>query len=484
MKKKLALALATVMAVSSLTACNNQPRTESDIRAEIAKLESELNNASGNSDNAEDTSTSTASNAPSSGNPYFDYGEYIHADPDRDPPVVSVPEQEYQYPDMFDVLPYIDETPVSKFEYKYNISLRGMEITSYKGQSPKIRVPETIEGEPVVMVDLGEFSEATHLYLPDTVEQVEGYCGFLEYTNIPSAFNWDKDWFFEYSKDLISVYFDNGITEIGNSYDYIFYDNFKGVRQFDDMTTITIPDTVTQSSKYDFYGCKNATIIYKGKTYSYNELSTLIDDINYPDGIKIVNSVLQSVKKEYIGDLIIPEGVTEIANSACTDCTGITSIIIPNSVKLIGDYAFKGCTGLTNITIPDSVTSIGDLTFIDCTGLTSIKIPGSVTSIGHYDFAGCTGLTSVTIPDSVTIIEGYAFIDCTGLTSVTIPDSVTSIGVCAFSRCTGLTNVIIPDSVTKIEWSFDGSENIKATYKGKTYTYDQKNDLYTAINGN
>ena len=412
MKKKLTLALATVMAVSSLTACNNQPRTESDIRAEIAKLESELNNASGNSDNAEDTSTSTASNAPSSGNPYFDYGEYIHADPDRDPPVVSVPEQEYQYPDMFDVLPYIDETPVSKFEYKYNISLRGMEITSYKGQSPKIRVPETIEGEPVVMVDLGEFREATHLYLPDTVEQVEGYCGFLEYTNIPSAFDWSKseyDWYFEdYNWNLKSIYFNYGLNKIG-------YKALFASKTFELIEKIYIPDSVIDIGEYALQGCPNAEFVYKDKTYSYNELSTLRDDINYTDGIKIVNSVLQSVKEDYIGDLIIPEGVTEIAASACS---------------------------------------------------------------------GCTGLTSVTIPDSVTEIGSGAFRDCTGLTSITLSDNVTSIGYCAFIGCTGLTNVIIPDSVTKIDRSFDGCENIKATYKGKTYTYDQKNDLYSAINGN
>lgn len=459
MKKKLTLALATVMAVSSLTACNNQPRTESDIRAEIAKLESELNNASGNSDNAEDTSTSTASNAPSSGNPYFDYGEYIHADPDRDPPVVSVPEQEYQYPDMFDVLPYIDETPVSKFEYKYNISLRGMEITSYKGQSPKIRVPETIEGEPVVMVDLGEFREATHLYLPDTVEQVEGYCGFLEYTNIPSAFDWSKseyDWYFEdYNWNLKSIYFNYGLNKIG-------YKALFASKTFELIEKIYIPDSVIDIGEYALQGCPNAEFVYKDKTYSYNELSTLRDDINYTDGIKIVNSVLQSVKEDYIGDLIIPEGVTEIAASACSGCTGLTSVTIPDSVTEIGNYAFYDCTRLTRITIPDSVTVIGECAF-------------------QY----CTGLTSITIPDSVTVIGNEAFYDCTGLTSITIPDSVTEIGDRTFENCTGLTSITIPDSVTKIGlWAFSGCTNIEATYKGKTYTYDRMKELDQAINGN
>ncbi|MCI5669357.1 MAG: leucine-rich repeat domain-containing protein [Oscillospiraceae bacterium] len=481
MKKKLTLALATVMAVSSLTACNNQPRTESDIRAEIAKLESELNNASGNSDNAEDTSTSTASNAPSSVNPYFDYGEYIHADPDRDPPVVSVPEQEYQYPDMFDVLPYIDETPVSKFEYKYNISLRGMEITSYKGQSPKIRVPETIEGEPVVMVDLGEFREATHLYLPDTVEQVEGYCGFLEYTNIPSAFDWSKseyDWYFEdYNWNLKSIYFNYGLNKIG-------YKALFASKTFELIEKIYIPDSVIEIGEYALQGCPNAEFVYKDKTYSYNELSTLRDDINYTDGIKIVNSVLQSVKEDYIGDLIIPDGVTEIGTSAFSHCSGLTSVSIPDSVTEIGSDAFRDCTGLTSITIPDSVTKIGIYAFSGCTSLTNVAIPNGISEIINWTFMDCRELTSITIPNSVTYIGFCAFAECERLTSISIPDSVTYIGDLAFVDCSRLTNVIIPDSVTEIGYrAFADCENIKATYKCKTYTYDQIKDLYDAING-
>lgn len=66
-----------------------------------------------------------------------------------------------------------------------------------------------------------------------------------------------------------------------------------------------------------------------------------------------------------------------------------------------------------------------------------------------------------TIPNGVTSIEGSAFKGCATLTSVTIPNSVTSFGSYAFSSC----------------------ESIKSTYKGKTYTYDNLDDLYKAING-
>lgn len=93
----------------------------------------------------------------------------------------------------------------------------------------------------------------------------------------------------------------------------------------------------------------------------------------------------------------------------------------------------------------------------------------------------CNTTTSgeLVIPDGVTYISSSAFSDCESLTSVTIPDSVIRIGYCAFEGCSSLTNVSIPDSVSSIdEWAFDKCENITVTYKNKTYTKDNIDELY------
>ena len=157
-------------------------------------------------------------------------------------------------------------------------------------------------------------------------------------------------------------------------------------------------------------------------------------------------------KKEYSGDIVIPESityenskysVTSIGDWAFSYCSGLTSVTIPNSVTSIGEYTFFGCSGLTSVTIPNSVTSIGYYAFYDCCSLTSITIPNSVTSIGDGAFSGCSGLTSITIPNSVTSIGELAFDGCSGLTSVTIPNSVTSIGDYVLNRCDGIKNTII-----------------------------------------
>ena len=143
------------------------------------------------------------------------------------------------------------------------------------------------------------------------------------------------------------------------------------------LTSITIPNSVTNIGMYAFQGCTDLTTI------------------------------------------TIPNSVTSIEGFAFHGCTGLTSITIPNSVTSIGQNAFSLCTGLTSITIPNSVTSIRASAFDGCSGLTSITIPNSVTNIGQEAFRDCSGLTSITIPNSVTSIGWTAFYGCSGLTSIT-----------------------------------------------------------------
>ena len=182
------------------------------------------------------------------------------------------------------------------------------------------------------------------------------------------------------------------------------------------LTSITIPNSVTTIRESAFENCVRLTSVHITDIAAWCKISFGSNPLKYAHHLFI--------NGEEIKDLVIPNSVTSIGESAFFGCTGLTSVTVPNSVTGIGIDTFNGCTSLTSITIPNSVTGIGVRAFYNCTSLTSISIPNSVTRIGARAFQNCSGLTSITIPNSVTsigyysVFEGYTFYGCTGLTSV------------------------------------------------------------------
>ena len=149
-------------------------------------------------------------------------------------------------------------------------------------------------------------------------------------------------------------------------------------KQFDDLTSITLPNNITSIGNGAFGNCTSLTSI------------------------------------------TIPTGVTNISSFAFSGCNNLTSITIPDNVISIDWGAFKGCSNLRSILFGKNshLITIGHSAFGQCTNLESITLPNNVTSISDWAFEGCSSLTSITIQDSVTSIGYHAFQNCKNLETI------------------------------------------------------------------
>ena len=193
-----------------------------------------------------------------------------------------------------------------------------------------------------------------------------------------------------------------------------------------DLTSVSIPNTVTSISFGTFYGCS---------------------------GLKSIN---------------IPNSVTTIQDYAFLNCSSLTDINIPNSVTTIGNFAFQLCSGLTNINIPNSVTSIGKYAFWDCSSLTSFTIPSSVMSIDDGAFGNCYNIKNLVIEDGEETLNlgshnvsyentnGYGLFYSCPIETLYLGRNINYIqddgyGYSPFNGATILTDVTIGSLVTNVE---------------------------------
>lgn len=113
------------------------------------------------------------------------------------------------------------------------------------------------------------------------------------------------------------------------------------------------------------------------------------------------------------------EGVTRFGDRAFGDQHYLEQFDIPSTVRELGYSALSGLT-FTSIVIPEGVTEIADELFYLDPYLTSVTLPSTITTIGARAFWRCYALPSITIPSSVTSIEEEAFIECNNLTSIIV----------------------------------------------------------------
>ena len=213
----------------------------------------------------------------------------------------------------------------------------------------------------------------------------------------------------EQRKQLVTLsLFGNGVTSIGNS---AFY-GCKG------LTSITIPDSVTSIGEYAFRDCSSliSITIPDGVTsigsYSFYGCTSLTSVIIGNGVMSIGGFAFDSCTG--LTSVTIGNSVTSIGKHAFYNCSGLTSVHISDIAKWcaisFGDYdanplmyahdLYVNGVLVKDLIIPDSVTSIGDSAFYGCTGLTRVTISKNTTSIGEGAFGSCGNLQYVLYDDT------------------------------------------------------------------------------------
>ena len=178
---------------------------------------------------------------------------------------------------------------------------------------------------------------------------------------------------------------------------------------------------------------------------------------NIPSGpdpnLRIEGGVLKGYNETPSGALVMPAGVTEIADYAFKNCTSLTQVNFPASLTKIGSYAFSGCTGLTSLTLPASLEKLYFAAFEDCSEIAgTVVMPANLKTIGNSTFSNCNKVDAFDFTQctQLTFIDSGAFGNCTKITAVNLPASLETIKGDAFSGCTNLTTLTVDAASTHL----------------------------------
>lgn len=154
------------------------------------------------------------------------------------------------------------------------------------------------------------------------------------------------------------------------------------------LTNLIIPNTVIEVGNEAWYYCSSLETLtigsqvqsifvprdFKGlvslESITVDENNAIYYDL---DGVLYMNHegvvLLKYPQHKVSSSLIIPEGVTWIANSAVAKAD-ISEVYIPDSVLGLDNYAFLDCINLEEVYLSDQVASLGYGAFGNCDNLT------------------------------------------------------------------------------------------------------------------
>jgi hypothetical protein len=211
------------------------------------------------------------------------------------------------------------EARETDFIYKLNKAGDGVIITGHQEELPggALVIPSKIEGYPVVAIDT----------------------------------SWEGGGFY-YLFDQSLAYIDNRWNLLSDA-----QIKAKGLRPY--ITSIVFPDTITELKTQLNLGKLTSIVFPKNLKEIPAEFGASdLTAIKWPETLEIIGrSAFQGAE---FTELVIPEGVKEIRDSAFSGCKKLTTLTLPSSIEKIGAHAFQYCEALTTVKIPAKTIYYGN----------------------------------------------------------------------------------------------------------------------------
>lgn len=277
------------------------------------------------------------------------------------------------------------------------------------------------------------------LTLPDSVQTIgagafqgcEKLSGDL---TIPDSVQTIGDSAFEFCTGL------NGTLTLGKNLRTIGKKAFSGCAF---TGSLTIPEGITEIAIGTFSSLYQSSGMFTGKltlpstlktigasAFSYTDFS---GELLIPDGVTSIGANAFKECDGFGGLLSLPDSVKTVGEWAFYLCKGFTGLKLSAGLTKIEKLSFAHMYGLrTEVVIPEGVTEIGESAF-SCSYMPSVRLPSTLKKIEKQAFQ-FAGLTKITLPNGLETIGDEAFDGCYFKKAIVLPASIKSIGKKAFHR--------------------------------------------------
>lgn len=232
----------------------------------------------------------------------------------------------------------------------------------------------------------------------------------------------------------------NGTLTLGKNLRTIGKEAFSGCAF---TGSLTIPEGVTEIADSAFgagiplkkYGMFTGKLTLPStlktigaEAFAYTDFS---GELLIPDGVTSIGANAFKECDGFGGLLSLPDSVKTVGEWAFYLCKGFTGLKLSASLTKIEERSFAHMYGLkTEVVIPEGVTEIGESAF-QCSHMPSVRFPSTLKKIGKEAFYFSLNC-KIAFPDGLEVIEDEAFALCNVKSAVILPASIKSIGKKAF----------------------------------------------------